>query len=85
MLWFEDGAPPAAEYVGTNYPDSDIIFAKDEAMTDINADEYYTMLGGSGAYPITLILDDEGIIIAKFMHEVTYDELKSVIEGELNQ
>jgi hypothetical protein len=43
------------------------------------------MLGGPGTYPITLILDDEGIIIAKFMHEVTYDELKSVIEGELNQ
>ncbi len=83
VLWFEDGVPPAAEYVGTNYPDSDIIFAKDEALTNVNADEYYTMLGGSGAYPITIILDDEGIIIAKFMHEVTYDELKNVIDTEL--
>jgi thiol-disulfide isomerase/thioredoxin/NAD-dependent dihydropyrimidine dehydrogenase PreA subunit len=84
-MLFNDAKFSAAQYVLENYPDSDMIFGKDELMTEVNADEYYTMLGGSGAYPITLILDGEGIIIAKFMHEVTYDELKSVIEGELNQ
>ena len=84
-MLFDDANFSAAQYVLENYPDSDMIFGKDELMTEVNADEYYTMLGGSGAYPITLILDGEGIIIAKFMHEVTYDELKSVIEGELNK
>ncbi len=72
-----------AGYINEHFPDSNIIFAKDEPRTDVNADEYYTMLGGTGAYPITLILDENGVVIAKFMHEVTYDELNAVITAQL--
>jgi len=71
-------------YISENYHDSDIIFAKDEPHPTVSADEFYTMLGGTGAYPITLILDENGVIIAKFMHEVTYEELKTVVDGALS-
>ncbi len=73
----------APDYIKENYPDSKIIFGKDEPMEGTAADEYYTMLGGAGAYPITLILDENGVIIEKFMREVTYEELKAVVDGQL--
>ncbi|MBQ8689445.1 MAG: 4Fe-4S binding protein [Clostridia bacterium] len=79
-----DSAMGADDYIREHYPDSEMLFGKDETHPSATADEYYTMLGGTGAYPITIILDGDGIIIEKFMHEVTYEELRAVVEGELN-
>jgi hypothetical protein len=43
------------------------------------------MLGGGDAYPITVILGTDGVIIASLMREVTYEELTSIISAELSE
>lgn len=73
-----------AEYITKNYPSSEMIFGKDDQAEGANADTFYTMLGGSGFYPITVVLDERGVIIEKFMRELTYEELKAVIDSNLN-
>ncbi len=82
VLDFDD---TAADYVNEHYKDSLMLFGKDTANPDSKylPDEYYTMLGGDGAYPITLVLDEKGVIIATIMRDTTYDELKTVIEEAL--
>ena len=73
----------ASEYVLNNYPDSKIIFAKDEAIND-EIDKYFTDLGGkNNMYPFTVILDENGVIIASLPRSVTYEELKSIVDTNL--
>lgn len=82
-----DDHETAPAYIAEHYPDSEILFGKDVPIDESNqfsAEYYYTMLGGSGAYPITVILDAEGVIIASIMEEVTYEQLRDIIETELN-
>ncbi len=78
----------APAYVEENYKDSLILFGKDE-LSDPNdrysADKYFTTLGGTDYYPITLILDENGVIIATLLRDVTYDELKNVIDTQLQK
>lgn len=78
----------AAAYVGEKFPNSDILFGKDE-LTDpsdpYSPDRYFTMLGGTDSYPITIVLDEEGVIIASLMSETDYDQLKDIIETQLNR
>lgn len=69
-----------ADYIVKYYPDSDIIFGRDDADAEAGADAYYTMLGGTGAYPMTLVLDANGVIVKKFMHEIGKAELVDAIE-----
>ena len=42
------------------------------------------MMGGGSNYPITIILDENGIIVNSFLRDVHYDELKEAIEAQLN-
>ncbi len=53
------------QYIKDNYTGSSIIWGTD-STTDpddvISADDLYTSLGGTGAYPITVIIDREGNI-----------------------
>jgi thiol-disulfide isomerase/thioredoxin len=69
----------ALDYVQENFPDSNMIFATDEG------DAYYTMLGGEGSYPMTWVLDENGVIIAQYVGMVHYDTLKGHIEAELQK
>ena len=69
-----------ADYIVKEFPDSDIIFGRDDADAAAGADAYYTMLGGTGAYPITLVLDENGVIVKKYMHEIGKAELVEAIE-----
>ena len=85
-LDFEDGSPSAKDYVMENYKDSDIIFTKDNPLdeNDPYSDEYYfKRLGGGDSYPITIILDEKGIIIKTVFAEMTYEELKEVVDTQL--
>ncbi len=42
---------------------------------------YYNQLGGpNGAYPYTLALDEDGVVVAVFPGSVTYEELEAVVE-----
>ena len=65
-------------YIAEHYPDSPIQFSQDngEGFTG----EYYSMLGGRGAYPYTVILDENGIITRIFVSSVTYEDLKAAVE-----
>lgn len=78
----EDGDP--YEYVDANFPTTDMIFAFDDLLDEsTNADKYYTALGGKGAYPMTFIVDSEGVITYSTMKEMTYDDLKAEVEAAL--
>lgn len=78
----------ARDYVMEYYKDSDMIFTKDNPIDPddkYSDEEFFKKLGGADAYPITIILDENGVIIATILRATTYDELKSVVEGQLNK
>ena len=55
-------------------------FAKDLAN-----EEYYSLLGGRGTYPYTVVLDENGIISQIFVKALEYDDLKNAVEAILNE
>ena len=69
----------APAYIEEHYPSSDIVFAK-----DTSGEGYYTALGGRGAYPITIVIDEEGIIHYSVLTAMTYEDLKEMVEDTLN-
>ncbi len=78
----------AADYVNTYYKDSDMVFTKDYPINPDNPysnEIYFKTLGGGSSYPITIILDEKGVIISTIMKSTTYSELKSVIDAQLSK
>ena len=75
----------APEYIQKYYNSSPICFAADLPL-DNNplSGQYYTALGGTGAYPYTVILDEYGIIQAIFPSSVEYDDLKEAVSPLLD-
>ena len=73
----------APEYIGKYYPDSQMIFSWDGG--EGFSGEYYTALGGRGAYPYTVVLDENGMVTEVFVSSVTYDDLKQAVEAQLNK
>ncbi len=73
----------APDYVNEYYKDSKMLFGKDTPSS--YTDEYYTMLGGTDTYPMTLIVDAEGIISATIPHELTEDELRQLVDEALSK
>ena len=69
-----------ADYIVKNFPDSYMLFGRDDADAELGADAYYTMLGGKGTYPMTLVLDENGVIVKKFMFEIGKEELVNAVE-----
>ena len=75
------GRETSADYVKAYYPDSEIIFANDiPDENDTFNGIYYLNLGGSNAYPYTVIIDENGIITHIFEDSLHYDDLKEAIE-----
>ncbi len=72
----------AADYVNEHFKDSKMLFGKDTPSS--YTDEYYTMLGGTDTYPMTLIVNSEGVITATIPHELTEEELRELVEDALN-
>ncbi len=74
----------ATDFINQYYANSNIIFGKDfanESGKITDPEVYYTLLGGSNnTYPMTLIVDEYGIIRAHYVGSVTYEELASDIE-----
>lgn len=64
------------DYLKNYYPESDITFA-----VDSKDEGYYTMLGGRGTYPYTVVLDEKGIIRNVFFSSLDYDDLKQAVEN----
>ena len=73
----------APSYIGSNYSDSEMIFAYDKHLSS-SVDMYYNLLGGGGSYPRTIILDKKNIV--SYTHEgmMNYDQLKNLIDGLLD-
>ncbi len=81
-----DFADTAADYVKEKYPVSDMIFVKDvlsDPSDDLSPNVYYTSLGGLGSYPMTVILDEDGVIIFTTLKGMEYDELKEIVDTQL--
>ena len=70
------GQQEAGAYIGKNYPASAIIFGLDDR-------DYYTTLGGKGTYPMTIVLDAQGVVTARFVGSITHDELVAAVEDAL--
>ena len=74
------GNTPPEEYVASHYPNSEMIFAKDVPSAESKyVDEYYAALGGVSTYPMTLVLDEHGVIVFKQIGSLTHDELVDAI------
>ncbi len=69
----------APDYVAQYYPNSKIIFA-----SDLAEEGYYSMLGGRGTYPYTVILDENGVITNVFVEALHYEDLQQAVETILN-
>ncbi len=76
------GNTPADEYVSTYYPETEMIFALDTpSASNAYVDAYYSALGGVSTYPMTLVLDEDGIIVYRQDGSLTYDQLVAAIEA----
>ena len=74
------GNTPADEYVNAYYSDSDMIFVQDKACEDNPyIDEYFRALGGESTYPMTVVVDANGVITFRRDGSLTYDELVEAI------
>jgi thiol-disulfide isomerase/thioredoxin len=73
----------APAYIQENYPDSDIVWVYDKPLDQSQpdlGDFYYTTLGGSSSYPMTVILDGDGTIQFVNVGRITYEDLVLVVE-----
>ena len=65
-----------------------MIFTRDDSLDpeDKYSDgKYFKMLGGGDSYPITVILDENGVIIASVKDSMTYSQLKEIIDNQLSK
>lgn len=68
------------EYIKNYYPNSKMTFAH-----DLEEEGYYSLLGGRGTYPYTVILDEEGVVIKVFLEALHYEDLQEVVDSQLNK
>lgn len=75
------GKETSPDYVKKYYPSANIIFANDIAdeSDDFNG-KYYLNLGGSGAYPYTVIIDEFGVIQEIFVKALHYEDLENAVK-----
>ena len=64
----------APGYIEEYYPDSAMLFGQDTAE-----DAFYALLGGKDLYPLTVVLDQNGFVLARFEGELDYETLASLI------
>lgn len=72
-----DNGEDAKGYVDKNWSTYNALFGFDAN------DDYYYLLGGSGAWPMTLVLDENDIVVAHYPGSITYEELKADVESIL--
>ena len=65
-------------FIAENFSHLPAIFCRDG-----EGDAYYKMLGGSQDWPRTLVVDENGMIVAVIPRATTYDELKAAIDAAL--
>ena len=72
-------ADTALDFVLANYPESKMLFGQGD-----DVDSYFYALGGGDTWPMTVVLDSEGIVTARFDGSVDYETLKAAIEDALD-
>lgn len=73
---YEEYNSDIPEFIAQSFPDADFTFCR-----DTEGEAYFHMLGGSQAWPVTVVLDENGLIVSSIMGSTTYDELKSIIDN----
>ncbi len=68
------GLDDAPKYIADNYPDSKMLFTYDEK------DGYYNLLIKGSAWPATVVLDENGVILNKTIGKMEYETLKAIID-----
>ena len=71
-------AADVPDFVAENYGDYAILFG-----IDLPDEAYYSSLGGKDTYPMTLVIDENGIIVEKFYTPISYETLKAAIDSAL--
>ena len=74
------GNTPADEYVASHYPNTEMIFALDTpGENNSYVDAYYSLLGGISTYPMTLVLDANGVVVYRREGSMTHAQLVEAI------
>lgn len=71
------GTAAGKEYVRQNYPQSVILFAEDPNGS------YYDLVARDTVFPITVVLDANGVIRYRFVGSISYNTLKNVLTNLL--
>lgn len=71
------GLADASAYIAAHFADSPILFGHDDAQ-----DSYFKMLGGY-AYPLTVVVDEYGVVVANHTGTLSKDALKALIDTAL--
>ena len=70
-------ANEAQDYLTTHYPSTKMLTTFDDENPATNIDKYYRQLGGYDTYPMTVIVDKNGVITHKIVKSIHgYEELK---------
>ena len=69
------------EWIQKNYPATSILFAQDP--DDGANGAYYSALGGVGDFPMTIIVDKDGVITFTCRGSITHEELVDAVEDAL--
>lgn len=77
---YEEYGSDIPAFISDNFPNADFTFCRDG-----EGEEYFRMLGGSQAWPITVVLDQNGIIVSTIYGSTTYDELKATIDSVIKE
>ena len=74
-----------APYLNENYPNTKMLAVFDEAVSG-NNDYFYNKLGGKSTYPMTVILDENGIITHNVKKSISgYAELEGYVQNALGK
>ena len=73
------GHDQAPAYIAANFPDSAMLFGLDKG------EQYFTAFDTGGAYPSTIVVNVDGVITAKFISDVSHEELVAAVEDALKK
>ena len=76
----------APEYISTNYTNSNMVFTQDSIQPQMDGSEYnvFALLGGRNSYPLTVIINAEGMITFTYDDSINYETLVTEIEKAKN-
>lgn len=74
-----------APYIDKHYPNTKMLTAFDDAVAN-QSDYFYKKLGGKGTYPMTVILDENGVITHNVKKSISgYAELEGYVQEALSK